>query len=127
MPREFDENFPIYLQIIRQFEVAVARGEQKPETKLPSVRETAIQMRVNPNTVQRAYQEMERSGLVIAKRGQGSFVTDDPAVLAGLRERLARESVERFVSDMAALGFRFEELPAVLGRYHHQADSDQPK
>lgn len=125
MPHQFNENLPIYLQIIRRFEVAVARGELAQGAKLPSVRETAIEMQVNPNTVQRAYQEMERIGFVTTKRGQGSYVTDDPVVLTGLRDRLAQESIERFITEMAALGIHASELAAMLANYAHRAGNGQ--
>lgn len=110
MQLRFDPERPIYQQIIDEFKRAVARGELKPGDRIPSQRELATQARVNPNTVQRAYREMEWMGLVETLRGQGTFVTNEPEFLAGLRAEMADEAVQRFVSEMRRLGFSAQEI-----------------
>ncbi len=106
----FDPERPIYQQIIDEFKRAVARGDLKPGDRIPSQRELATQARVNPNTVQRAYREMEWMGLVETLRGQGTFVAGEPALLATLRAEMADEAVERYVGEMRALGFSSQEI-----------------
>lgn len=106
----FNNSQPIYMQIIEQFYYQICSSEILPGEKLPSVRETAVQFGVNPNTVQRAYMEMERNGVVEAKRGQGSFVTEDLALLRQLRANMAEERMNQFVNNMYELGFSAEEV-----------------
>jgi GntR family transcriptional regulator len=66
---------PIYLQIVDEVRRAIAVGTLEPEDSLPSVRQTAVDLRINPNTVQQAYRELEREGVVHVRRGRGTFVT----------------------------------------------------
>lgn len=110
MRLSFDPERPIYQQIIDEFKRAVARGELKPGDRIPSQRDLALQARVNPNTVQRAYREMEWMGLVETVRGQGTFVSGEPSLLARLRAEMAEEAVRWFVGEMRALGFVPEEI-----------------
>ncbi|WP_025026970.1 GntR family transcriptional regulator [Caldalkalibacillus mannanilyticus] len=106
----FNNAQPIYMQIIEQFYYQICSSEILPGEKLPSVRETAVQFGVNPNTVQRAYMEMERNGVIEAKRGQGSFVTEDLTLLRQLRANMAEERMNQFVNNMYELGFSAEEV-----------------
>jgi len=79
---------PVYLQITDAVQIAIARGSLQPGDRLPAIRETAIQTRVNRNTVSRAYLELEHQGLVRARQGSGFYVTDDGAE----RERSIRQT-----------------------------------
>ena len=99
----FDPNRPIYLQIIEEIKKRAVRGVYPPGEKLPSVREMAQAMGVNPNTMARAYSELEREGFVFTKRGQGSFVTEQVGLVDSERARLADEAVVRFVSEIREL------------------------
>lgn len=110
MRLRFDPERPIYQQIIDEFKRAIARGELAPGDRVPSQRDLATQARVNPNTVQRAYREMEWLGLVETLRGQGTFVTQEPKLLANLRAEMAHDAVQRFVTEMRSLGFSPEEI-----------------
>ncbi len=107
-PREFVPHIPIYVQIMESLHRALARGELKPGDRVPAVRELAAQLVVNPNTVQRAYQELEREGLLVTRRGQGTFVAGTGAVVEEVRKRLAGEAVQRYLDAMADLGFSAE-------------------
>ena len=78
---------PVYLQITDAVRIAIARGSLQPGDRLPAIRETAVQTRVNRNTVSRAYLELEHQGLVRARQGSGFYVTDDGAE----RERSIRQ------------------------------------
>lgn len=110
MAKSFSTSQPIYLQLVEEFYRRICRGELKPGDKLPSVRETAAEMGVNPNTVQRAYTDLEREGLIEKRRGQGSFVTEKKQVIIDLRNRLAEEQVRLFYETMKELGFSDEEI-----------------
>jgi GntR family transcriptional regulator len=95
---------PLYEQVVNQIRNAIARGEVALGTKLASVRELAQQLRVNPNTVMRAYQELERDSLIETRRGQGTYITTSDETVAEIKRGLAKEAVENFVSCMMELG-----------------------
>jgi GntR family transcriptional regulator len=110
MSTPFNNSQPIYYQLMEQFFQRICSGQLKPGDKLPSVRETAAEAGVNPNTVQRTYMEMERKDIVESKRGQGTFVTEDVKVLRQLRVEIAEEKLNEFVRYMKQLGFSEDEL-----------------
>ncbi|MGY3716516.1 GntR family transcriptional regulator [Sutcliffiella cohnii] len=107
---KYDTDKPIYLQIIDRITKQVIRGEIKPGDRLPSVREMAIQSEVNPNTVQRTYQEMERMGMVETRRGQGTFVTENNTVLIQLKVEMEKQVIERFINGMRELGIEDQNI-----------------
>lgn len=110
MAQSFDSNQPIYLQLARRICWQIMKNERKAGEKLPSVREMGIEAGVNPNTVQRTYSELERMEVAEMKRGQGTFVTEDEAVLTALRDQLKQEQIEKFIRDMRNMGFTAEEM-----------------
>ncbi len=101
---DFDLSRPIYQQIVEEVKRAVARGDLRPGDKLPSHRDLARQSKVNPNTVQHAYRQMEQENLVETLRGQGTFIRDDPDLVRRVREEMASEAISRFVREMESLG-----------------------
>ncbi|KGX86767.1 GntR family transcriptional regulator [Pontibacillus litoralis] len=117
MGQEFQRDKPIYLQIVQHLSNEMIRGKRKPGDKLPSVREYALEMGVNPNTMSRAYRELEQLHIVETKRGQGTFVTEDMNRLQQLREQTKEEYVEQFVNDMNSLGFSLDEMISGLQGY----------
>ncbi|MBO8169199.1 MAG: GntR family transcriptional regulator [Thermoanaerobacteraceae bacterium] len=114
MQLNFDLRKPIYLQIVDEFKRSIARGELKPGDKIPSQRELAQKVKVNPNTVQKAYQEMERIKLVETLRGQGTFIRKDESVLKNIRDEMAREALRTFLQEMKALGFVPQDILALV-------------
>lgn len=114
MSYPFDPTRPIYLQIMEWVKRRAVRGDLKPGQRLPSVRDLARELGVNPNTVARAYLELEREGFIFSRRGQGSFVTEDPARIEAERRRMAEEAAARFWSEIQALGLSAEEITALL-------------
>ena len=103
MKTTFDVNSPIYKQIIQEIKKMIVRGEVEAGEKLLSQRKLGRQINVNPNTVQRAYREMERSGIVKTKRGRGTFVVNDENVIDDLKREMIREIVLGFLNEIAAL------------------------
>jgi len=101
---EFSTSIPIYLQIIEEFKRQIATGQLRPGDKLPSQRDLAAQLKVNANTVQRAYREMEILGLVETLRGQGTFVRQTEEIVEGTREEMLTNLVDDFVAAMQSLG-----------------------
>lgn len=114
MTEEFHATKPIYLQVVDRICYSIVRGEIKSGDKLPSVREMAVEMGVNPNTIQRTYAEIERDGIVETKRGQGTFVKKDPALISSLRMRIQTEIMETFVDNMKEIGLTKPEMLAAV-------------
>lgn len=110
MSWKFDQNNPIYLQIITHLEYKILSGEYKPGDKLESVRELASIAGVNPNTMQKALQEMEGMGLINTQRTSGRFITDNATVIRKLREEVAEGRAETFVKELKKLGYSAEEI-----------------
>lgn len=110
----FENDQPIYTQLVDQIKVAIVSGELPPGARMSAVRELSLEAGVNPNTMQRALQQLEREGLVYAQRSTGRFVTEDTAVIARVREALAAEWVRRFRDAMRALGCTEEEMRTLL-------------
>jgi GntR family transcriptional regulator len=104
---------PIYIQIMDEVRRALVIGTLEPETPLPSVRQLASELRVNPNTVQQAYRELEREGLVYMRRGQGTFVSESARPEAE-RLVLSRQVAERALRDAFRHGVSMEELQRAL-------------
>ena len=113
-PFEFDPNQPIYLQIIDGIKKRSVRGVYPPGSKLPSVRDMAEEMGVNPNTMARAYAELEREGFVFTRRGQGSFVTEEMERIETERQELGHEAVAQFVAEVKALGLTEQQIADLL-------------
>ncbi len=99
-----DFSIPLYEQIVEQIRHAVARGEIKLGTKLPSVREMAQKLKINPSTVVRAYLELEHEGLCEKRRGQGTFITTSEKKVKDLKFKLAQEAITNFIQTMRLLG-----------------------
>ncbi len=114
MKIDFDASKPIYEQVIDGIKKQIARGEMKPGDKLPSQRGLAKEIQVNPNTIQRAYREMEILDLVETKRGRGTFIKDDDKVIKQINEQMAYSAVKRFVDEMISIGFEKKEVINLL-------------
>lgn len=110
MAELFNPSVPIYLQLCERIKNKIIRGEIGMGERLPSVRDLAIDSGVNPNTVQRTYRELEETGIVEKKRGQGTFVTEDPAILHQMREELKASHITLFVSEMREMGYSETEM-----------------
>jgi len=121
----FDDRLPIYRQIILQFNRAFVRGEVAPGDRIPSIRELSALLKVNTNTIQRAYQELEREGLVSSKRGTGYFLTEDESMTEKTRLELVRDSLQRFVEEMRSIGCADGEIIDELKSYMRGAEAHE--
>jgi GntR family transcriptional regulator len=102
---------PIKAQIIRQVREALATGKTRADQRLPTVRELALELVINPNTIAAAYREMERAGIVYTRRGVGTFVAPPKEqVPSGERQRLLKNSLQNMLTEAFHLGFTEEEL-----------------
>lgn len=109
---------PIYLQLMRQIKHAVATGTLAPGEKMPTVRDLAGTLLVNPNTVARAYRDLEREGVLETAPGRGSFIRESAGPRLGVRERRARLQpfVSQLLAEAHALGMSMEELAQEIDR-----------
>jgi GntR family transcriptional regulator len=101
---------PIYVQIMDEIRRGLVRGTLRPEDPLPSVRELASGLRINPRTVLQAYAALEREGVVYVRRGQGTFVSADIKPDERERPRLAREVARRALAEAQRSGLSLEDL-----------------
>lgn len=106
----FSDRQPIYQQIIDRFCHSLAKKEILPGERIPSIRDMALILKVNANTIQRVYQEMERGELIFSKRGTGYFVTEDSNMITNIQKDMAMESMMRFLREMRALGFTNQQI-----------------
>ncbi len=110
MQVNFDASKPIYEQIIDQVKKMIVRDELKPGGKLPSQRDMAKMIEVNPNTIQRAYREMEVLELVETRRGKGTFVKEDESMFVNIKNEMARDAASKFIQEMRSLGYTTDEI-----------------
>lgn len=101
---------PVYLQLIEQIQAGIISGYFKPGDKLPSVRDLAADAAVNPNTMQKAFTELERIGLVYTNRTSGRFITSDEKLIKELKEESAINEIKEFIKKMKQLGLDADEI-----------------
>ena len=114
MDWQFDSSMPIYTQLVYKIELAIVSGELVRGQRLSAVRDMAAEAGVNPNTMQRAFQELERQGLVYTQRSSGRYVTEDMTVIENTKQALARENIKSFMDSMRRIGYSREEIIRLL-------------
>ncbi len=115
---QIDFSQPLYEQILDQVRSAIAKGEIGLGDKMPSVRELAQELRMNPNTVMRAYQELERDGLTEKRRGQGTYVTSSAESVQHFRKSLAEQYIDAFLAQMESLGLSWNDIEEYIRNNH---------
>lgn len=127
MQWKIDGSAPIYSQLVEQIKLGIVSGEWIPGQRVPAVRELAVDAGVNPNTMQRALQELERQGLLFSQRTSGRFVTEDTEMIEDAKRTLANRHITAFIRQMQALGYTRQEIVALLEESErgeeHDADS----
>lgn len=116
MAWNLDSDRPIFLQIVERIQMDIISGKYEPGDKLPSVREFASEAAVNPNTMQKAFTDLERTGLVYSQRTSGRFITEDVTLINELKASLAKEKITEFLELMQRLGFQKEEILALINQ-----------
>ncbi|GKV63849.1 MULTISPECIES: GntR family transcriptional regulator [unclassified Sporosarcina] len=114
MSMEFLPDKPIYQQLVDHIIGEIIRGALATGEKLPSVRDYAVSVGVNANTMQRVYKELEQMKITETRRGQGSFVTDNIERIQELREEMKEQQVQSFIQNVEALGFTTHEMVSYL-------------
>ena len=111
---KFRNDIPIYSQLVEQIKLGIVSGEFAPGERLQSVRDMSMEAGVNPNTMQRALQELERQGLVYSQRTAGRFVTEDGSIITAAKKALAKSHIEDFIQSMKNIGFDSDEMLSLL-------------
>lgn len=105
----FEIDRPIYIQLVEQLKMYIINGELASGSRIPSVRDFALQAKVNPNTMQKALAELEDEGLIFTERTNGKFVTEDKKLIKDIKKSLASEKVKEYLIDMKKIGFSKDE------------------
>lgn len=124
MKWNFNDNRPIYSQIVEQMTLFIASGQLKAGERIMPVRELASEIGVNPNTLQRALSELERSGLVLTNRTAGRFVTEDTVAIENCRRAIFESSAEAFLQSMRRLGYSRDEAAELIRTYKGASENE---
>ena len=111
---ELDSKIPIYIQLMDMMKKKIVSGELQGGDRMPSVREYASILKVNPNTVQRVYSELENINLIYTKRGIGKFVTEDKSIINETKRELFNDVIEGFIKESRELGFTKNEIIKII-------------
>lgn len=106
---DYKDSRPIFEQIVEKYEKLILHGAIEPNTQMPSIRKLAMELSLNPNTVQKAYAELERRGYTYTVKGKGVFVNYDPKQKAAKTEQVL-ESIQALVSEAMELGLSQDEI-----------------
>ena len=104
MEYNFNNDTPIYIQLVEKLRIEIVSGRLKQSERLPSVREFALDAKVNPNTMQKALAELEEEGLIYTERTNGKFVTNDTELIKKIRKEIAEEKTKKYIKDMEEMG-----------------------
>ena len=104
----FDNERPIYIQLVEMIRIDIVSGKFKKGQKLPSVRELALMMKVNPNTMQKALVELENEKLIYTERTNGKYVTEDKELIENAKKELAQEKVNNYLKSMQDIGINYD-------------------
>lgn len=122
MDVKFNNRDPVYVQVIRHFKEQIAKGSFTPGHVIPSRRELANQLKINPNTVQRAYKEMEEQKLIYTEGNMPSCITKDETVLKSVREELISEAVQVFISSIKSINAPLPEIMELVQKQYKEAE-----
>lgn len=111
---DYKDARPIYEQVVDKFQKLILTGALEPNTKMPSVRSLAVELSINPNTIQRAYSELEREGFIYTVKGRGNFVAYDESLLRYRKDEIYRK-LEEIVREVGEIGISRQELSDYLG------------
>ena len=106
---EFKNDSPIYTQLTYFLKVYIISGKLKPNEKLPSVRDLALKLKINPNTVQKSLEKLEQENLIYTERTNGKYVTTNIELIKKIKNELALEKITNYLNDMQNLGFTKQE------------------
>ena len=116
-----EDGTPIYRQLIQQIEYAILSGRFRQGDKLPTIRSLAVDLKINPNTIAKAYGELEIRGILVTQVGNGTFISDKkPEADREDLNRKIHELLARFIQDMEGLGLGRKELVELVRNYNEK-------
>lgn len=110
----FSNSIPIYLQVINKIKTDIITGRLNPGDKMPSTRDLAKELGINPNTASRVYKEMELQDLCFTKRGLGTFITESTEIVDIIKNEMASQLIDDFVEGMKRLGISYDEMVKLI-------------
>ena len=125
MPWNLSSERPIFSQIMERIQLDIIAGRYQPGQKLPSVRDLAAEAAVNPKTMQKAFSELERMGLVYSQRTSGRFITEDTALIQNLKAELAHMQIRDFLNKMKDFGFQLPEIMELIQALIEEEESHE--
>jgi GntR family transcriptional regulator len=113
---DFRSGIPIYLQVVERIKERLASGQLQPGDQLPTVRSLALELRVNFNTIARAYRIMDESGIISTQQGRGTYILEmpPPEVIGSIRAKALEDLTQRYIADAERLGVAANELSRSL-------------
>ena len=121
---QYNTEIPIYLQVIEDLKKKMVQGIISPGDKLPSNRELAVIYKINQNTAARIYREMETMGYCFTKRGLGTFVAEDGTMFEQIKEEMAAELLQKFMTGMQDLGYKKDDIIFQIADYKEDEQHD---
>lgn len=111
---DFNKNIPIYIQIEEQIKLDIITNKYKPGEKIKSVREFALELKINPNTINRALLELEEEGLIITQRTSGKYITENKKTIEKEKNKLINKKIDEFIKDMKILEIDKNEIIQII-------------
>lgn len=124
MQLKLDHRAPVYVQVIQYFKEQIASGALAMGEEIPSRRELAQKLNINPNTVQRAYKEMEEEGLIFTEGNMPSRVTTDEKIVQNIRENILTEAVETFIKSVHTLQVPLDDVVSLVKEHYEKHNED---
>ena len=119
---DYKDARPIYEQVVDRFQMLILTGALEPNTRMPSVRSLAVELSINPNTIQRAYAELERQGFIYTVKGRGNFVAYDEKLLDVRNEQILKK-LKELVREAREIGIGIKELAGWLTEDEEKAEA----
>lgn len=125
----FRSGGPVYLQLVDQIRQQVSAGDLLPGDQLPTVRQLAAELRLNFNTIARAYRILDEAGLISTQQGRGTYISEEtpPGVLAEIRQRSLEELTRAYLGEARQLGFSAEDIRQQIGEIIRAESSENKK
>jgi GntR family transcriptional regulator len=125
---DFRSGIPIYLQVVERIKERLAAGKLSPGDQLPTVRSLALELRVNFNTIARAYRIMDEAGIISTQQGRGTYILElpSPEVAENIRQKALEDLTQRYLADAERLGITPGELEQVLNKQFEQWKENRP-
>lgn len=116
---DYSDKRPIYEQVTERMQTLILNGVLEPDEKLPSVRSLAVELSINPNTIQRAYSELERAGFIYSVKGRGNFVKRDDGLLARQQKKLL-EALRKELTELKNKGITREQVTTCVDEVYEE-------